>query len=222
MLTFLWILWRIVIPAVGVLFEGACVYGIFDTLQYTSGSEAVIAVGLIIAAMLLIAIIVFLIEGWFWATYRICLPLFMGVIAFIIAMVGIEAIVAGATSDLVGNPVFGSMNFYAVMLVIAVLSVVEALWLALIFVIQGLPDVSRYCLIGGGVLLALALAVTFVYWIIAMLVYFFAHYYKVFFLILGLTLGTVYVGFLVIYAIVKRENIRDIIEDNLDTYWRKA
>lgn len=222
MLTLLWILWRIVVPATGVLFEGVCVYGIFDVLQSYSGTDAVMVVSIIIAAMLLIAIIVFLIEGWFWATYRICLPLFMGVIAFIIAMVGIAAIVAGATSDLVGNPVFGSMNFYAVMLVIAVLALVEALWLALIFVIQGLPDVSRYCLIGGGVILALALVVTFVYWIIAMLVYFFAHYYKVFFLILGLALGAVYVGFLVIYAIVKREDIGDIIENNLDTYWRKA
>lgn len=222
MLTVLWILWRIVIPIVGIFFEGVFVYGLVDTLQYAAGTDAVMIVSLFIAAMALIAIIVCLIEGWFWVTYRICLPIFMGAIAFAIIMFGIAAIVAAARFELVGTPVFGSKNFYAVMLVIAALAVVEALWLALIFVIQGLPNVSLYCLMAGGGILALALVVTFVYWIIAMLVYFFAHYYKIFLLVLGVGLGAIYVGFLVIYAIVKRKNIRCIIEHNLYRYWSRA
>lgn len=220
MLTVLWILWRIVIPAIGVLFEGGLVYSMVVTMSFTSGFDAVMSIISIITVMVLIALIVCLIEGWFWVVYRIMLPTFMGGLGLILAGVMIVAISYAAHKTLQGNEVFGSMNFYAVMLQIGILILAETLWIALIFVIQGLPNVSLYCLIGGGGLIALGLVVTFIYWIIAMLIYFFAHHYKIFFIVLGSVLGAFYTGFLIIYAIIKRDDIKDIIEDNLNKYWR--
>lgn len=224
MLQILWFLWRIGVPLVGLSLEAGCVYGIVGIWQ--GGSMDVpmnlFLTSLIVAAMVLIVLVVLLIEGQFSIVYRGALPAFMGVLAVAALFLLVMAISDTAPSEDIKSALFGSMKFYAIMLAIGIWIVVETLWIALIFVIQGLPGVSLKCLIGGGCLLGLALVVTFIYWIAMMLIYFFAHYYQIFFIVFGSAMGGLYLVFLIVYCVVKRSTLSEIFNDNLDKYWRDA
>lgn len=215
----LWFLWRIGVPLTGLGLLALCGYGISDVWIPTNIPDSLFLTSLIVAVMLLIILLVFLIEGQFFIVYRICLPAFMGMLAISVLLFFVTGISGGV--DLVRSELFGSMNFYAVMALIGMMLVIESLWIALIFLIQGAPDISLKCLIGGGCMLGVACVVTFVYWIVMMLVYFFIHYYQIFFIVVGCAMGGVYLAFLVIYCIVKRQTLATIANDNLDRYWRK-
>lgn len=218
---FLWFLWRIFIPLIGLGIETLGVFGIVGIWNNTIDiSMNLFLTSIIVAVMVLVVIIVLLIEGQFYIVYRIALPAFMGVLAISALLLAISMIIGTASSEDIVSELFGSMKFYAVMLVIGILIIVETLWLALIFVIEGLPRVSLKCLIGGGGLLGIALVVTFIYWIVRMLIYFFAHYYQIFFIVFGSSMGGIYLVFLVVYCITNRRTLSRIIDDNLDKHWR--
>lgn len=223
MLKFLWLLWRIGVPLLGLGAEGICIAGIVGVWKGgVDATQNLFLTSLIVAAMVLIALIVLVIEGMFHMVYRVALPAFMGVLAFSLLFLLIVSLHDVSQSDIVGSELFGSMKFYAAMLSIAVWAVAEALWMALLFIIQGLPQASLWSLIVGGCLLGLALVVTFFYWIVLMLIYFFKHYYQIFFIVFGSAMGVLYLTFLVIYCVVKRKTLARIFNDNLDKHWRKA
>ena len=218
---FLWFLWRIFIPLIGLGIEALGVFSIVGIWNNANDiSMNLFLTSILVAAMIFVVIIVLLIEGQFHIVYRIALPAFMGTLAISALIFAISTIIGTASNEDIVSELFGSMKFYAVMLVIGILIVAEALWLALIFVIEGLPSISLKCLIGGGGLLGIALVVTFIYWIARMLIYFFAHYYQIFFIVFGSIMGGIYLVFLVVYCITNRRTLSRIIEDNLNKHWR--
>lgn len=217
-------LWRVGVPVLGLGAEALCVFGIVSIWQEerVDVSGDLFLTSLLVAVMVLIVLVVLLIEGQFNIVYRAALPAFMGVLGLALVFLLSMVISDTATGEVVKSELHGSMNFYGVMIAIGIWIVAETLWIALTVVIQGLPDVALKCLIGGGALLAVALVVTFVYWIARLLIYFFSHYYQIFFIVFGGALGAVYLAFLVVYCVVKRKTLSSIINDNLDKYWRNA
>lgn len=221
----LWFLWRIGVPLCGLTLDGGLVWLIVHTWQSSEGNGIPSTLSLtviIIAAMALVVLIVLLIEGCFSAAYRGALPTFMGLLGVAALFLVVAAVSDVVTSEDNFSELFGSINFYGVMLFIAIGIIAETLWIALIIEIQGFSEISLKCLICGGCLLGLVIAVTFIYWIAMMAAYFFARYYKIVLIVLGSALGGLYLTFLIIYCIVRRGVLLNIVRDNLDDYWRNA
>ena len=222
---FLKFLWRVGIPIIGGVLELLCMLGIGLLWQQWSPAytfTTLILTSLIVAAMALIVLLVLLIEGAIRAVHRVMLPIFMGILAISLTLIWVTFVVATADDVNITSVYFGSMKFYRIMLEVGIWLVGAALWLALIIIIQGLPRASLICLIVGGCAVGAALVVTFTYWLVQLLIYFFAHYYLIFFIVLGGALGLMYLTFLLIYCIVKRETLHYILKDNLDKYWRRS
>lgn len=221
---FLRFLQRVLVPLIGV----ACCVGIIGwgiPSGWTDSNttlESLALTMLLIGFVALIVIIVLLIQGAVKVVYRGALPVFMGIIALVAMFAMFSMIEKAAQGEYSGPEAFGWMNFYQIMWLVGCLIFAEALWIALALVIQQLKGAAGGALIVGGVLIVLALVVTFLYWLAMLIAYFFSHYHKQFLIVFGIVMGVIYAVFLILYGVLKRAKLKAFLEDNLDKHWRKA